>query len=646
MTLPTPDLDDRRFQDIVDEAKTLIPRYCPEWTNHNLSDPGVALIELFAWMTEMTLYRLNQVPDRFYVKFLELVGIELFPPVAAATELTFWLSAVDVEPVLIGAGTEVSTSQSGAGDAVVFMTDADLRIAQPEMTAFLTGSAGGRYADQWEDLHYDRATVRCFSASPKAGDAFYLGFAESLAGNVLRLEVDAPIQGLGIDPQRPPLRWEVWSGTAWVHARVHEDSTGGLNRAGVIVLLLPLVHAPLTLGERRGWWLRGRLVDPIDDEPTYEKSPQIQSVEVVSLGGTVDAHHGQLGGSEILGRSDGQPGQVFRIRNPPVLPRRPGEEVRVVEPTGAHTWVEVDDFAASAPDDRHVVWNGRSGEVRFGPVIRYPDGTVRQHGAVPPKGATVEVTGYRHGGGARGNVGPGTLTVLRTTIPYIDRVENLRAATGGVDGETVDNARLRGPGRLRTGNRAVTAADFELLTLEAAPAAARARCLPPSEPGGPVRLLVVPRVHRPAEETELDDFVLSDELVSQIADYLDRRRTLGTSVEIGTPYYQGVTVAARLRGVPGRPADLVRQRALNALYSYINPMVGGATGTGWAFDTDLTAGSLFQLLAAIDGVDRVDDVLLFEVDLRNRRRYGRGKELVRLSPESLFLSFGHRVVVE
>jgi len=78
MGLPAPDLDDRRFQDIVDEAKRLIPRYCPEWTNHNLSDPGVALIELFAWMSEMILYRLNQVPERFYSKFLELIGIEPF----------------------------------------------------------------------------------------------------------------------------------------------------------------------------------------------------------------------------------------------------------------------------------------------------------------------------------------------------------------------------------------------------------------------------------------------------------------------------------------------------------------------------------------------------------------------------------------
>ena len=93
MPLDPPNLDDRTFQDIVDETKRLIPRFTPEWTNHNVSDPGVALIELFAWVSEMVLYRVNQVPDRMYVHFLNLVGIEPFPPSVARANLTFWLSA-------------------------------------------------------------------------------------------------------------------------------------------------------------------------------------------------------------------------------------------------------------------------------------------------------------------------------------------------------------------------------------------------------------------------------------------------------------------------------------------------------------------------------------------------------------------------
>src|SRR5688572_3301407 len=92
MPLPAPALDDRRFQQIVDEAKIRIGRYCPEWTDHNVSDPGVALIELFAWMTDMLLYRANQVPDKVYIKFLEFIGMRLAPPRAAQVDVTFYLA--------------------------------------------------------------------------------------------------------------------------------------------------------------------------------------------------------------------------------------------------------------------------------------------------------------------------------------------------------------------------------------------------------------------------------------------------------------------------------------------------------------------------------------------------------------------------
>src|ERR1043165_3204620 len=109
MPLPTPQLDDRRFQDIVDQAKKLIPQYCPEWTDHNVSDPGVTLIELFAWMTEMLLYRVNQTPDKMEVKFLELLGVRLHPPLPARAPVTFRLSAPQPASVTIPENTEVAT---------------------------------------------------------------------------------------------------------------------------------------------------------------------------------------------------------------------------------------------------------------------------------------------------------------------------------------------------------------------------------------------------------------------------------------------------------------------------------------------------------------------------------------------------------
>src|ERR1700709_1292877 len=129
MSLPVPDLDDRRFQQIVDEAKRLIPSLCPEWTNHNVSDPGVALIELFAWMSELIIFRLNQTPDKLYTQFLNLLGVRPFPSEAATADLTFWLSAVQPTPVLVPAGTEVGTNH--LDEAQIFSTVTDLRIEQP-----------------------------------------------------------------------------------------------------------------------------------------------------------------------------------------------------------------------------------------------------------------------------------------------------------------------------------------------------------------------------------------------------------------------------------------------------------------------------------------------------------------------------------
>src|SRR5947207_7886583 len=93
VVLPAPNLDDRRFQDLVDDAKRLVQQRCPEWTDHNVSDPGVTLIETFAYMVDQLLYRLNRVPDRNYVAFLDLIGVRLHPPTTARALETFWLSA-------------------------------------------------------------------------------------------------------------------------------------------------------------------------------------------------------------------------------------------------------------------------------------------------------------------------------------------------------------------------------------------------------------------------------------------------------------------------------------------------------------------------------------------------------------------------
>src|SRR5690349_14060757 len=73
MPITLPNLDDRRYEDLVKEALAMIPAQAPEWTNHNPSDPGITIVEMFAYLTEMLIYRLNRVTVENAVAFLNLL---------------------------------------------------------------------------------------------------------------------------------------------------------------------------------------------------------------------------------------------------------------------------------------------------------------------------------------------------------------------------------------------------------------------------------------------------------------------------------------------------------------------------------------------------------------------------------------------
>ncbi len=142
-------------------------------------------------------------------------------------------------------------------------------------------------------------------------------------------------------------------------------------------------------------------------------------------------------------------------------------------------------------------------------------------------------------------------------------------------------------------------------------AVARARCLPPASPGEPARLLVVPRVDVPPESLELDDLAVPAELEEQIKAYLEPRRLLTMRLRIETPRYQGVKVVAEVRAGPGVRPETVRERAEQALYAYLNPLVGGPGGQGWPFGIDLRLGDVYGVLHGAFGVQGVEAVHFF-----------------------------------
>src|SRR5256714_7683807 len=147
MALPSPNLDDRRFQQFVDDAKRFIQQRAPEWTDHNVSDPGITLVETVAHMADQIVYRLNRVPDKNHLAFLDLVGIVLFPPSAARTDVTFWLSAPRQDVVRVPAGAEVATVRTESQEAVVFATERDLAVVPCELRYLMTQTRGEAVTD-------------------------------------------------------------------------------------------------------------------------------------------------------------------------------------------------------------------------------------------------------------------------------------------------------------------------------------------------------------------------------------------------------------------------------------------------------------------------------------------------------------------
>ncbi|MFF8840815.1 putative baseplate assembly protein [Streptomyces sp. NPDC015130] len=659
MALPAPHLDDRRFQQFVDDAKRYIQQACPEWTDHNVSDPGVTLVEAVAHMADQLVYRLNRVPEKNHLAFLDLLGVTLFPPAAARAEITFRLSAPQPEPVLLPAGTEVSTGRTETEEAVVFATGADLTVVPCELIRLLRQEAGGTPEDRSQDLR-GGADVPAFSPLPRVGDLLLLGLSAAVPDCVLVLDLDSRVDGVGVDPRRPPLVWEAWSAAeGWTVCEVDEDSTGGLNRPGEVVLHMPSGHAVSRLGGHTAGWVRCRVVDAAEGLPSYSESPTVRAAAAFTIGGTVLAAHSETVRSEGLGDSEGVPGQRVRLAHAPVVDRPPlllqvaeraaGGGVDDEDPEGGwEEWTAVRDFAASRAGDRHYTLDATTGEIAFGPCVRQPDGTLRQFGAVPPKGAAIRAARYGTGGGRAGNVARSTITVLRSSIPYIARVENREAARGGVDGETVEEAKARAPITLRAQERAVTARDYEELARRAAPEAARIACLAAdaAESGeNAVRVLVVPQaVPDRGGRLRFEQLVPGDELLSRVTGFLDERRPLGTRLAVGPPFYQGVTVVATLHSFRAAEAERVRAEALDVLYAYLDPLTGGAHGEGWPFGRPLRAGEVFAALQRVPGVELVDEVLLHPADPLTGRR-GETTDRIELAPSALLFPFDHRVRV-
>lgn len=282
MPIPLPNLDDRRWNDLFEDGRANITRYAPQWTDHNLHDPGITLIDLYAWLAEMTNYRLNRVPTRHKRKFLQLLGFKLQNPIAAETVLSFAPASATL-PFVLPAGSEFEATDPDQ-NRIAFRTLRDTTIQPITLQTVQVDDGSGTLVDHTQDFS-DGFSIEPLGGSPASGAALYLGFGSPTSG--LPIALGLRVAGPGQDrferrriiaeaaeeaaacqpvqtrtqcgpqpanpaPALPPhhsvqLTWEAWTVAGWT-ALSPRDNTRSLTLDGLVELTLPANIASRTFG--------------------------------------------------------------------------------------------------------------------------------------------------------------------------------------------------------------------------------------------------------------------------------------------------------------------------------------------------------------------------------------------------------------
>jgi len=656
MPLPTPILDDRSYQQLRDELIRRIPVYAPEWTDHNASDPGVTLLELFAFLGENLLYRFNQIPESTHLAFLRLLQVPLRPATPARTLIALVGPAPGGELVPMGTEAKAGALAFETTDEVVVWPVSMRAVARvaasppdtAEAAAFAAASIDARGGlGPLEEAAYYRAVLTPedpaapgaqpvdfgatvdgmvwiavvggagVRAADLAGATLNVGFmpAEEVAG-IDDVEACPGVEGSGV--RGPETIWEASTdrlrGGEPVYRRVDVvgDTTAGLSRQGVVRIELP--KDPLALGAF------GAVTDP-DLAGTGALPPALEDAalaegvifwlrayrrrgdrpfrRVVWVGanatGVIQVKRAN---PEVLGTGTAQPDQRARLVHAPVVQGTLVLEVEDVD--GWSPWTEVDGFHASGEGDRHFVLDLEAGEVRFGNGLQ---------GMAPQIGQRIRAREYRYGGGAEGNVPPKAVAKLQG-FPALE-ASNPQRARGGAPGESVEGALDRVPGELRRRDRAVTAGDFRELAL-ATPGAdvVRAECLPLFHPpsrqrraAGVVSVVVWPREDRQNPGAPMPDRTT----LRTVCAWLDARRLITTELYVIPPTYRKVAVAVGVRARRGFGLEAVRRWVELVVRQYLAPVPPyGPEGSGWPLGRRVHGPELEAAALQVEGVEYLE----------------------------------------
>lgn len=636
MALPIPNLDDKTFEQLVEEARKLIPVHVPEWTNHNLSDPGIAFIDLFAWLTELQLYSLNRISERHYLKYLKMLGVKPYPAAPAGVYVTFTGSGV------VNVGEQVLAEDSQTGGNITFETDETLEVLPVNLKQVIV-YAGYKYADVTDFNRPNKNFFYAFGEKAEKGSSLYLGldfddkYRSSIENKPLNLFIKLfeddlpPPSEHGYEKEEVILSVDVEWG--YINNKlertplqnIKEGPVKRFYRTGVLEIPLPKdLHKTIISNYPESetlFWLYCRIITQNGADLFYEIPPRIERI----LLNTVSATQGKTVKEEFLKNSlqetlsSGLPNQVFETKFRPIIPK--SQTLGVIG--SMDQWEAVDDFDASVPEDKHYNIDYPNGRITFGNGI---------NGLIPQKGREIKIT-YRYGGGEKENIGASIINKVHGKL-RVDAINHF-PASGGKEAEKIEEAILRLRKELRIPYTAVSLSDFEkIATSTPGLRVVRAKAIAAKDENK-VKVVTVP--YSPMEKP-----MPSKGFKETICFHLDTHRLITTDIEIKNPEYVRVSVSAFVKIKGGFNPDYVRSRCIEGLNEFLSPIRRKEGENEWPFGRAVYKSEIYETLEDVEGVDGILKLSL-SASGEGFVKYEVGDVVIK--PESLVYPGGHSVEI-
>ncbi len=654
MSLPVINLDDRQYEDIVAEAKARLEQALPELAGLSPGDPLYYLVDLFAHLTDQTIYRANLIPQRQRQVYLNLMAIPRRPVQPAKGMVSLDLEGKSaVLPKLITKESALSAKK------IPFLTEQEVLATPLKMRLLVKQSAPADMADLAELYpNIDPADIQTFTpreltpgqdAINTVGtidDSLYLSLyvsnalAKSESIGRVRKELAGQILNIGMVPQRdlaaslhtrPKPRELEWT-IAWCRRedgssqlqcdylplQLLEDSSDGGRQSGVVRLRIPDAEALLAVesptdpadaglgnlppalpldmkSESLICWIRLRA--PQDDLDFSYMA--INAVMVSGQGIDKDV---------MLGMGSGEANQKIQLARHDVDEHRLRLEVEAQQ--AFEPWSKVAHFAASGPEDQVYRMDAANGLIVFGDGI---------NGRRPPEGKTIRAVVLRYSGGADGNLPADSIKGLNANVAGV-KVRHQYPTWGGIEAESVADAEQRIAAFLRHRNRAVTEQDFaELARGNPLNPVARVEVKPGFHPGrefadvrnsvpGVVSLLLLPPAAGGGRYPKPNAGLLSD-----VHHYVSERMLLGTELFVLSPQFIPVALTASFDVVDPNQSVALSREVERSIHDYLWPLApGGLAGQGWQMGRTVEASEIYTAVARVSGVRAIYGIQLFE----------------------------------